>query len=61
MLAALKERGDTYCRDGVATAEFQHRCGVVLHARADCAACGEESRFEDLTVAGGTHPPRIRP
>ncbi|XDO63850.1 hypothetical protein HEP84_55570 [Streptomyces sp. RLB1-33] len=61
MLAALKEWGDTYCRDGNATAEFQHRCGAVLHTRADCAACGEEIRFEDLAVVGGTHPTQIRP
>jgi len=60
VLAALKEWGDLYCRDGLATAEFQHRCGAVLHTRADCAACGEEIHFEDLTVVGGTHPPQIR-
>ena len=60
VLAALKEWGDAYCRDGLATAEFQHRCGAVLHTRADCAACGEEIRFGDLTVVGGTHPPQIR-
>ncbi|MDV9168986.1 helix-turn-helix domain-containing protein [Streptomyces sp. W16] len=60
VLAALKEWGDIYCRDGIATTEFQHRCGAVLHTRADCAACGEEIRFEDLTVVGGTHPPQIR-
>ncbi|MEV0912123.1 winged helix-turn-helix transcriptional regulator [Streptomyces hokutonensis] len=61
VLAALKEWGDLYCRDGIATVEFQHRCGPVLHTRADCAACGEEIRFEDLAVVGGTHPPQIRP
>jgi DNA-binding HxlR family transcriptional regulator len=61
VLAALKEWGDIHCRDGIATAEFRHRCGAVLHPRADCAACGEEIRFEDLTVAGGTHPPQVRP
>ncbi|MFD3929300.1 winged helix-turn-helix transcriptional regulator [Streptomyces sp. NPDC058614] len=60
VLAALKEWGDTYCRDGLATAEFQHKCGAVLHTRADCAACGEEIHFQDLTVVGGTHPPQIR-
>lgn len=61
VLAALKEWGDTYCRDGIATAEFRHRCGAVLHTRADCAACGQEIRFEDLAVVGGTHPPQVRP
>lgn len=53
--------GDVYCRDGIATAEFQHRCGAILHVRADCAACGEEIQFKDLTVVGGTHPPQVRP
>ena len=61
VLAALKEWGDAYCRDGIATAEFQHRCGATLHVRADCAACGEEIQFKDLTVVGGTHPPQVRP
>lgn len=60
VLLALKQWGDHWCRGGVQTAEFTHRCGATLDTAIVCAACGEPVEFSDLTVTGGTNPPTIR-
>lgn len=59
LLLALKQWGDHWCRDGVQTVQFTHRCGNELHVEMVCAACQEPVKFEDLTVSGGTHPPAL--
>jgi DNA-binding HxlR family transcriptional regulator len=60
VLLALKQWGDRWCRDGVQTTEFTHRCGAPLNAVMVCGACGEPVEFGDLAITGGTHPPTIR-
>ena len=58
-LLALKQWGDRWCRGGVQSVEFTHRCGHQLDVEMVCAACRKQVQFEDLTVSGGTHPPTL--
>lgn len=60
VLLALKQWGDRWCRHGVQTVEFTHRCGAQLQTQTACSACHESVRFEDLTITGGSHPPQIK-
>ena len=59
LLLALKQWGDEHCRDGEQTAIFTHSCGAELQAETVCGACREPVAFADLTVTGGSHPPRV--
>ncbi|WP_084269759.1 winged helix-turn-helix transcriptional regulator [Patulibacter minatonensis] len=62
VLLALKVWGDRHTGgDATPTAIFRHRCGAELHPVSVCGACGEEIRAGEFDVAGGTHPPVLRP
>ena len=61
ILVTLKEWGERHATDGAPPAVFRHSCGAELHPETVCAACREPIRPGDFEVAGGTHPPVLRP
>lgn len=62
VLLALKVWGERHTgEDRAPTAVFRHRCGAELIPVSVCRTCGEEIRPGEFEVAGGTHPPVLRP
>ena len=57
ILLALKEWGDRYVNPGAEPVIFKHKCGAEFHPTTICAASREPLRDDELTVAGGIHPP----
>lgn len=62
VLLALKVWGERHTGEGAGpTAVLRHRCGAEMHPVTVCGACREEIRPGEFEVAGGTHPPVLRP
>ena len=60
VMLMLKEWGERHADDDVPKAVFRHSCGIELHPKGVCSACGRELEPGDFDVVGGSHPPMLR-
>lgn len=61
VMLGLKDWGERHTGISAPKAIYRHNCGAELRPVTVCGACRHEILPGDFEVAGGTHPPTLRP